>query len=74
MHVRIDADLAQDRHYDLIPELTALVAEHPLHEGLVAWGHSHALLTELGSPEAADVADRLAAVSRSSHRSRPRNI
>ena len=29
---RIDADLALARHFDLVPELEALVAEHPLRE------------------------------------------
>ncbi|GIG56664.1 SARP family transcriptional regulator [Longispora fulva] len=33
---RIDADLALGRHAPLVPELTGLVAEHPLREGLRA--------------------------------------
>ena len=30
---RIEADLAMGQHHQLVPELTALVAEHPLREG-----------------------------------------
>ena len=33
---RIDADLALGQHAQLVPELEALVAEHPLREGLLA--------------------------------------
>src|SRR5664279_993311 len=31
---RVDADLALGRHRELVGEITALLAEHPLHEGL----------------------------------------
>ncbi|AGL16645.1 BTAD domain-containing putative transcriptional regulator [Actinoplanes sp. N902-109] len=31
---RIDADLRLGRHHELVGELTAVVAEHPMHEGL----------------------------------------
>ncbi|GAA3939236.1 hypothetical protein Aau02nite_48040 [Amorphoplanes auranticolor] len=36
VEARVDADLAEGRHHELIGELVALVAEHPLNERL--WG------------------------------------
>ncbi len=40
LELRIDADLRMGRHAELLTELTALVARHPLNEGL----HSQAML------------------------------
>ena len=63
---RIDADLATGRHTELVGELEALVAEHPLRERLRVPADARALPLRLGRPRPSRPTAQPAASSRRS--------